>query len=161
MVTAETTTPSRGRRWRWWLPVITFFLGLAVGIIVVGLLGWGTPDFPTATGPTATADSTAGQPSPPVASPTAGAEAQVNAACLRVISEAQQVYNIIAGVGEAADDVDLQRLDDMVRQLQPIEPLLKRDLEACNVDTSIERNPGASPASPSPTDPQTTPSPTR
>jgi hypothetical protein len=160
-VTAEATTPSRGRRSRWLLPVGTFLVGLAVGIIIVGLLSSGTRDFPSATGPTVTPMTTASQPSP-AASPTAGAaEARVNAACLRVISEAQQVYNIIAGVGEAADDVDLQRLDDMVRQLQPIEPLLKRDLEACNVDTKVERNPGASPASPSPTDPQTTASPTR
>ena len=42
------------------------------------------------------------------------AEARVNAACLRVINQAQDVYRIISGIDDAAADVDLQRLDDIV-----------------------------------------------
>ena len=111
-----------------------------------------TPAPTSTTGPTAnqsTATSTAG--------PSAGAH--VNAACLRVIDHAKEVHDILAGVGEATADVDLQRLDDMVRQLQPIEPELGRDLQQCQVDANVSGPPGGSGASPDPTGSE--PSPTR
>ncbi len=84
------------------------------------------------------------------------AEAQVNAACLRVINEAQDVYRIISGLDEAASDVDLQRLDDIVRRRQPIEPRLARDLQACRVATRLHDQPTANPSSAAPTVPQPT-----
>ena len=85
--------------------------------------------------------------------------AQINAACLRVIDHAKEVHDILTGVGQATADVDLQRLDDMVRQLQPIEPELGRDLQQCQVDANLSGPPGGSGASPDPTG--TEPSPTR
>jgi hypothetical protein len=88
-------------------------------------------------------------------------EARVNAACLRVINEAQDVYRIISGLGEAANDVDLQRLDDIVRRLQPIEPRLARDLQECRVDTQLAGDPSAAPSTPPPTVPQPSNSATR
>ncbi|MGI3786353.1 MAG: hypothetical protein ACRYG2_36885 [Janthinobacterium lividum] len=84
------------------------------------------------------------------------ARAQVNAACLRVINDAQDVYQRLQGVG-AATAVDLQRLDDVVRQLQPSEARLQTDLPACEVDTSVEE-PGSSSPDPRPVP---SPSPTR
>ena len=65
------------------------------------------------------------------------AEARVNAACLAVINEAQDVYTVLTGLDEAVTDVDLQALDDIVRRLQPIEARLGRDLQNCQVDTSV------------------------
>lgn len=144
---------------RWWLAVIIFVGGLIVGVLTVALLFSSTPEF-------GAADGEGGQ-DPGQQGPTADrsvpivAEARVNAACLRVINEAQDVYRIISGVGEAASDVDLQRLDDIVRRLQPIEPRLARDLQACRVDTQVVGNPTAAPSSPIPTVPQPTSSPTR
>jgi hypothetical protein len=88
---------------------------VGVGGVAIGLLSSGTPDTAP---PTTTPATTADKPSPAATATVGAAEARVNAACLRVISEAQEVYDVLSGVGEAADDVDLQRLDDMVRQLQ-------------------------------------------
>jgi hypothetical protein len=126
----------RGRRVqrpsRWWIPVLTFILGGVVGVLTVGLLGITWPDFlSTQTGAEpATPSPTAGQ-SVPVAS-----DAQVNAACLRVINDAQDVSIMLSEVGPAASAVNLQQLDDIVRRLQSIEPRLKRDLSDCRVEPS-------------------------
>jgi hypothetical protein len=136
---AEPQEPAESRRSRWWPALIMFLAGLAIGAIAVAVFRPGIPDSPTVTGPTVAPTVTGPWPSvdPP-------ATAQVNAACLRVLNEAHQVYNIISGAGEAITTVDLRRLDNMVRRLQPLEPLLQRDLQACEVDT------GAGPASPTP-----------
>ncbi|MFL6026285.1 MAG: hypothetical protein ACJ72K_05075 [Friedmanniella sp.] len=87
------------------------------------------------------------------------AEAQVNAACLAVINEAQDMYVVLTGLGQAVTDVDLQQLDDIVRRLQPIEARLGGDLQECKVDTGVVTGPGPT-ASTNPT-PQQSPSPTR
>lgn len=137
---------------RWWVAAITFVVGVGLGVLLVGLLRLGTPTFPTATGPTATTTPAAGSSSPAGAA----AEARVNAACLRVLDEAQQISRILSGVDEATADVDLQRLDDIVRQLQPIEPRLARDLQDCRVDTSVGSGPTSS-TSPDSRTPQPTP----
>lgn len=138
------STINAGGRWqpvRWVLATVTFILGVAVGVIAVGLLSSGKPDFPTigppAVSPTATSEAT---------TPTAGASAvaQVNPACLEVISDAQRISRILSGVGDAAADVDLQRLDDIVRELQPIQTELERDLPACQVDTTVGSGAGPS-----------------
>jgi len=125
--------PGAPRR-RWWVGLATFVGGLVVGVLLVGLLTATTPDFLAQPGGTApTSDGGQGAPGDvPVT-----AEARVNAACLRVINEAQDVSTILTGVDEAVTDVDLQQLDDIVRQLQPIEPRLRQDLLACRVDTSL------------------------
>ena len=64
--------------------------------------------------------------------------------CLRVINAAQDISTILSGVDEATNDVDLQRLDDIVRQLQPIENRLRADLTECQVEAiqSGETPPG-------------------
>ena len=88
------------------------------------------------------------------------AEARVNAACLAVINEAQDMYIILTGLDEAVTDVDLQALDDIVRRLQPIETRLGQDLQRCEVETDIVTNPTGS-APPEPSTPQPSPSATR
>lgn len=148
-MTAEPGQAGGGHRLPWWVAVITLVVGVAVGVIATGLLRSDSPVAPTAPGPTATPATPSSQPSVDTTAGSAGA--QVNAACLRVIQDAQEVYEIIAGVGEATADVDLQRLDDMVRQLQPIEPRLQRDLQDCNVATSAAPNPGQATPTASPT----------
>jgi hypothetical protein len=139
---------------RWWLGVIVFAGGLIVGVLTIALLFSTTPDFGAAEQPGQGPDATPSN----VASVPVVAEARVNAACLRVINQAQDVYRIISGVDDAAADVDLQRLDDIVRRLQPLEPRLERDLQACRVDTRVADDPSAPPDSPVPTVPQPTPS---
>ena len=164
----ETPTPTRssttsgptGVRPRWWLAVIIFVGGLIVGVLTVALLFSTTPDFGAAGGQPGSQDSGQVGPSAGSSVPVV-AEARVNAACLRVINEAQDVYRIISGLGEAASDVDLQRLDDIVRRLQPIEPRLARDLQECRVDTQVAGDPSVAPSAPPPTVPQPSSSATR
>ncbi|MDN5761799.1 MAG: hypothetical protein L0H41_05725 [Microlunatus sp.] len=148
-------------RVRWWVAAITFVGGAVVGIVVVGLLFATTPDFATPGSNPGGSPAPDGQQTPVDGSVPVTAEARVNAACLRVINEAQDVQRILVGVDQAIDDVDLQRLDDIVRRLQPIEPRLARDLQECRVDTSIRQGSTESPASPIPTLPQPSSTPTR
>ena len=148
--------PPPEARPRWWLAVAIFVAGLIVGVLIVAVLFSTTPDFgaaenPAGPGPGATPSNRASVP--------VVAEARVNAACLRVINQAQDVYRIISGIDDAAADVDLQRLDDIVRRLQPIEPRLARDLHECRVDTQVAGDPTAAPSSSVPTVPEPSASP--
>lgn len=148
--------PPAPPRPRWWVGLSIFIGGVLGGVLTVGLLNAGTPEFGAAGTPTAT---------PTLDPPFDGsvpvtASARVNAACLRVINEAQDVYTILTGLDEAVTDVDLQQLDEIVRRLQPLEPRLERDLRDCQVDPDIA---GSSPGTPTaqPTAPTATASPTR
>ena len=140
------TEPSRTqtRRLHWWISGITFVVGFVFGVIAVGLLNVTTPSFG---GPGSSP--TVGGPTPGGSIPVV-AEARVNAACLAVINEAQDMYTVLTGLGQAVTDVDLQALDDIVRRLQPIEARLGRDLQSCQVDTSVSTEP-TGPGSPQPT----------
>lgn len=152
----ESPRPVRPRRRRW-VGLASFLGGVVVGVLLVGLLNVTTPTFLTeqpggaASGP--------GEQSNPGGVPVT-AEARVNAACLRVINGAQDVSTILTGVDEAVTDVDLQQLDDIVRQLQPVEVRLREDLLACRVDTSVDAGPDGG-GSMSPAVPQPSPSATR
>jgi hypothetical protein len=129
--------PAQTRRLRWWVAGITFVVGFVFGVIAVGLLSLGTPEFGAQAGPGAgTAPPTTPAPSPNSTVPVV-AEARVNAACLSVINEAQDLHAVLTGLDEAMTDVDLQALDDIVRRLQPIEARLGRDLPRCEVDTDV------------------------
>lgn len=137
---------------RWWVAAVTFVAGVVAGVLAVGLLSSGTPDFGAAgeNGPSAAATQAV-----PTGVETAGVTgtAEVNVACLRVINEAQDVYTILTGVDQAVQDVDLQQLDDIVRQLQPVEPRLQRDLLDCRVSANVDTGPSGGPA---PTNPVVT-----
>lgn len=150
---------------RWWLGVIIFVGGLTFGVLLVGLLRAGTPQFGTVPG---AGGSPGTAPSVDSGVPVV-AQAEVNAACLRVINEAQDISAILAGLGQVVRDVDLQQIDDMVRQLQPVEARLQTDLADCRVNTNVVGGgtptptpsstltpPTPSPLSPSPTSPSPT-----
>jgi hypothetical protein len=139
-------------RVRWWVAGLTFVAGAIVGVLITGLLIGTTPDFGSSAAGTE-APVPQHQPDPTGSVPVT-AEARVNAACLRVINEAQDIYRILNGADEAVRDVDFQRLDDIVRRLQPVEARLERDLQECRVDTSVREGTTGQPASPIPTVPQ-------
>lgn len=131
----------------------TFVLGVGVGLVALGLIS-PVPDF--GVGPSASpSPSGTAVPSKVPLVPVA----QVNEACLRVINDAQDLSSILTGIDELGPDVDLDRIDRLVRRLQPVEPRLNRDLAECEVDTSVSRTPSpgssssgpSSSASPSPT----------
>lgn len=136
---------------RWWVAALTGVGGLVIGVLVAAVLLATTPQFGTAAAESAggQADSPTSDGSIPVV-----VEARVNAACLRVINEAQDVVRILSGVDEASEDVDLLELDDIVRRLQPVETRLQRDLQQCRVDTGAPAESTASPSAAVPTLPQ-------
>lgn len=144
-------------RWRWWVPLAMFVAGVVVGVLGVGLLNATTPEFLAQASAGAAPPSGSGgdQGAVPVT-----AEARVNAACLRIINEAQDISTVLTGVDDAVTDVDLQRLDDIVRQLQPLEPRLQRDLRDCRVDAAVVAGQEPSSAA-SPEPPRPSPSATR
>jgi hypothetical protein len=154
----QSGAPAQTRRLRWWIAGITFVVGFVFGVIAVGLLSLGTPKFGATAGPGAGTAVTTLAPSPGSTMPVV-AEARVNAACLAVINEAQDMYTVLTGLDQAVIDVDLQQLDDIVRRLQPIEARLGQDLQGCEVETEV-LNPTQS-SGPLPTTPQPTPSATR
>jgi hypothetical protein len=120
------------RRSRWWIAVLTFVAGVVVGVLVVGFLTRSTPDFSAAQSPSPMTPSPTGGQRPPAA-----ASAQVNAACLRVINEAQDVATILSEVGPAITAVNLQQLDDVVRRLQSIQTRLDDDLRDCKIEAEV------------------------
>ena len=129
------------RRSRWWIAVLTFVAGIGVGVLIVGFLDASTPNFaPVQSAPPAPPSAT-GSPSVP-----AGASARVNAACVRVINEAQDVATILSEVGPAITSVNLQQLDDIVRRLQSIEGRLENDLRECRVEAEVGSTPVPSPS---------------
>ncbi len=138
-MSSESST--KGPRQVWWylLAAGTLALGLFFGYIVgrggrtVQETGSGPAVYPTQASPPASPGSAvATVPDQPVA-----AGASVNAACLRVINEAQSVHAILSGLDEAARRNDFRELDNIVRRLQPIQPLLQRDLAECSIDTTV------------------------
>jgi hypothetical protein len=144
------------RRPRWWLALALFVAGVVAGVLTVGLLDATTPEFGAAVGDPAPVPGD--EPAPlPTGVPVA-ARAEVNAACLRVINQAQDVYNVLQGVDQAVVDVNLQQLDDMVRRLQPIQPRLAQDLQDCRVDTeAVVTSPSPAPSPSTPATPEPSP----
>lgn len=143
-----------GRPWlSRWLLAGTFVVGVIVGIVVVGLLSLSAPEF-------LSANQREASPSPTKFNPVeVSAEVRVNAACLRVINEAQDMYAALNGVDQAVTDVNLKQLDDIVRQLQPVQPRLERDLRDCRVDATAD-NPSGIPSASTQLPPSSTPAPT-
>jgi hypothetical protein len=141
----DNAKPSQ-RRSRWWIPVLTFVVGIGVGVLIVGLLDTSTPDF------SAVQSASPATPSPTESqSVPAGAGARVNDACLRVINGAQDINTILSEVGPAITAVNLQQLDDIVRRLQSIQKRMENDLRDCKVDADVSGTPSAEPpASPTP-----------
>ncbi len=146
---------ARPRRPNRWLVGGALVLGLTLG----GGLGAGigaAMDDDTA-GSVAAPPDVSDTPGPDSA-PGAGAEATISDACLRAVAAAQQAYDVIDELGRAVLDFDVQRLDEVVHELQPLQDELERGTAACRVDVRPAEGPTSSGRLPS--DPATPPTPT-
>ena len=151
-----------GRAVRWWVAAATFVLGVFVGGLVVGLLDDGSAPVPVATPAGPATD--VGVPLPDAPPTGETAEVVVNAACLRAVNGAQDVVAAIDELGEAVGEFNAARLDEVIRQLQPLQGRLSGDIAGCQVVSEVaEATPpgtptgtapgtptGTSPASPAP-----------
>jgi hypothetical protein len=151
---ADGATKPRQRQSRWWIAVLAFVAGVVGGVLIVGFLYKTTPDFSAAPSAPPTSPSPTGSQSVPAA-----ASAQVNAACLRVINEAQDVATTLSEVGPAITAVNLQQLDDVVRRLQSIQRRLDDDLRNCKVDAQVNETSTAVPSPMSTLEPSASPTP--
>jgi hypothetical protein len=61
----------------------------------------------------------------------------VNDACLRAINAAQDVYQQLGDLADAAQHLDAARLDEVIRQLQPLESRLRNSVPDCQVTTRL------------------------
>jgi len=165
--TGSSRVPRSPRRAaRWWLAAGTFVLGLAAGVIITGLLASDSsipiagrtvsPD--TALSSTAVVGSMASSSSSSSSSaPGASVQIVVNEACLRAINEGQDAYNAINKIGDAVRDLNLTTLDDIIRQLQPLQGALRADVSGCHVTSRLPDGSLISTALPT-TSPAVTPS---
>lgn len=145
--TPPTTAERQPRQFaRWGLVAGTFVVGLFVGVIVAGVLIRSPSD--AVVGPTGAPDaspSAAGSAAPPTSTaptstaPSAAATVQivVNDGCLRAVNEAQDAYSAINEIGAAVSHADLSTLDHIIRQLQPLQGALGKDLSGCHVTTRL------------------------
>lgn len=126
------------RALRWSLAAVTFVVGLLVGGVLVGIVAVRSTQVPAASGDPAMASSPASSPAA-ASSPSAAAsaEVQVNQACLRSINAAQDVYQQLGDLGDAARNLDAARLDEVIQNLQPLQQRLRDNLPACQVTTRL------------------------
>ena len=149
----DNARPSQ-RRSRWWIAVLTFVAGVAVGVLTVGFLDASTPDLAAVQSVPSASPSPAGSQSVPAA-----ASARVNAACLRVINQAQDVATILSEVGPAISAMNLHQLDDIVRRLQSTQGRLDDDLRECHVEAEVNSATTTAPSAQSSAEPSTLPTP--
>lgn len=136
---AAAAKPARAVVW----PIVTvgaLLLGLLVGYNAPGRdpVVETAPEQPFSASPSSSPRKTSGDA-------TVAARAEVNAACLRALNDAQNVYVVLSGLDTAVTDVDLSRLDQMVRDLQPLQKLLQRDLSECEIDAAVARGESEAP----------------
>ncbi len=163
---ADSTTRSPGgQEWlsravRWWAAGVAFVVGLLAGALLVGLLSGGGTVIPAGTGDAAATTAPGGADASP-ADP--AGEVVVNAACLRTVNAAQDVFDVVDDLGEALSELNAGRLDQIVRQLQPLQDRLQVNLAECNVAAEIsevDEGEGIGPAAPTTAPLPTEPPPT-
>ena len=146
----EPAPPSVARRrggglFAWLLAGIAFVLGAGAGAVTVALLSEDSDRAPAAATTTVSPPATSGAST---GTETAALTAQVtvNDACVRAINAAQDAFQAISELGEAARQLDNAKQDTIIRRLPPIQANLQNDLAACNVTTAVSAStPSTSP----------------
>lgn len=141
---------------RGWLVAGVFVLGLFAGGIVVGLASSGSSADVNA-GPHVTTTTLAPTAAPGSSAGGATGQATVNDACIRAVNQAQDAYANVNDLADAARGLNVARLDEIIRSLQPVQRQLQADLLACRVvarlpDGSLSSSP-VPPRGPTPTAP--------
>ena len=143
---AGTRTPARRERARKWLT--------AAAIFAAGALAAGLP-----AGLLSSGSSPGGSPSPSTApsSTSGGGQVSVSTSCVKAISDAHKVRDQLRELGLAAQQLNAGKLDQIVRQLEPVQNRLDADSRACQIVTHL---PGGTPVTSRPAAPASSASPT-
>lgn len=123
-------------RW-WWLAAGTFLIGVIAGGLVVGFAGWGAADATVAVSTSSVAPSSAISAPTPAFTPGLTGQITVNTACLAAINDAQQAFDRVGELVGALKSFNPGAIDDVIRQLQPLQSRLRNDLGSCNVITQL------------------------
>ena len=81
----------------------------------------------------------------------------MNTSCVNAISDAQEVRDQLRELGLAAQQLNAGKLDQIVRQLEPVQNRLDADSRACQIVTHL---PGGTPVTSRPAAPASSASPT-
>ena len=125
----QSTSPveSLGRQ-RWFIPVITFVVGLLLGGLVIGALrsgDSGTASPVTSASPTASATGTGGTAAPTTATVVVPAE------CLQVSDDAAALNDLAKRAVTAARDLNASELSGVVREIDTAQKALRQHADAC------------------------------
>lgn len=153
MAHPATRSPAPRPGWRaarrWVVAAAAFVAGLLVGGIVVGLVSGDTVVPPSGDGgaePTASPVTTA----PATGTAAATGQLFLSDDCLRAINAAEDLIGLVDDLGDALADFDATRLDEIVRDLQPLQDRLRNGIDDCNVRATIATgSPGVGSSSPS------------
>lgn len=125
--TPGSSTVEKVSRPSWFVPVITFVVGLLLGGLVVGAVRSGDGSAGVGTGtPTASA--------PPGATGSGGpttATLVVPAACLKVSDDAAELNDLARRAVQAARDLNASELSTAVREIDTAQSTLRQHASAC------------------------------
>jgi hypothetical protein len=151
--------PRSSSTWSWLLPVLTFLLGCLLGGVVIAAGASGdveevaaAPEATTAPGEAGAEDGTADETETEPESE--DVEVQVPESCLAAADGAVVAANRIDNVVEAVRDLDAQRLQELVDEVQEQQPRVRELAERCR-STAGER---LEDAELTPTEPSASPS---
>lgn len=125
---------SLGRQ-RWFIPVITFVVGLVLGGLLIGALrsgDSGTASPVDSASPTALTTGTGGTAAPTTATVVVPAE------CLKVSEDAAALNDLAKRAVTAARDLNASELSSVVREIDTAQTALRQHADACrDVQASI------------------------
>jgi hypothetical protein len=116
------------------LAAVVFVVGLLVGGVTVAFLD----DDPVAVEVATVPDADRGGEGPSLPADGAAAQFVVSGACLGAVNAAQDTALVVDDLGQAAAQLDAARLDEIVRQLMPLQTRLEAGLDACRVATAVD-----------------------
>lgn len=124
--------PQRERSWLpALLPAITFLIGVALGgaLIAVGT---------NAGGDDSAAPHSTAAPAPSGSASTSGdAVVTVPGACLDAANQAEEAFSLLRGGVTAIRDLDARRLQELVDQLQKLDPQVRSLVDECRAAAAV------------------------
>lgn len=154
---ASSTAVGTGRRsspWTWLLPALTFLVGCLLGGVVVAAGAFdGDDDEPLRAAPGASQQPGDGEDGPQPTPTSGDVVVRVPESCLQAADMATSAIGQIDRVVEAVRDLDARRLQEIVDQVQKLEPEVRRLADQCRsvsgerLQDAVSPTPAASPTS--------------